>query len=158
MWANIKHLLDAVIPVAEASSVRLALHPEDPPVLQPLGGVGHVTSTLDQYEKIFELTGKLSQSELANISSFAKTFSDNMFIKDGNRGEHREIPEAKFFGEDAETAGAALWRATRALARPGRPTLARSTPGTAGGWAPAPAAPDGDHPTGDHPSLPNEAE
>ena len=62
MWANIKHLLDAVIPVAEASSVRLALHPEDPPVLQPLGGVGHVTSTLDQYEKIFSITGADSPS------------------------------------------------------------------------------------------------
>eukprot|EP01045_Picozoa_sp_COSAG04_P000303 COSAG04_NODE_6_length_47123_cov_87.347482_26_plen_106_part_00 len=62
MWSNIKHLLDAVIPVAEASSVRLALHPEDPPVLQPLGGVGHVTSTLDQYEKIFSITGADSSS------------------------------------------------------------------------------------------------
>jgi D-mannonate dehydratase len=25
--------------------------------VEPLGGVAHVTSTLDQYEKIFELTG-----------------------------------------------------------------------------------------------------
>ena len=46
MWTNLEVLLRTVIPVAEASGVRLALHPEDPPVLEPLGGVAHVTSTL----------------------------------------------------------------------------------------------------------------
>ena len=31
MWSNISYFLKAVIPVAEESSVRLALHPNDPP-------------------------------------------------------------------------------------------------------------------------------
>src|SRR5947209_9890940 len=31
MWANITDFLKAVIPVAEQSGVRLALHPNDPP-------------------------------------------------------------------------------------------------------------------------------
>jgi mannonate dehydratase len=31
-WANLKYFLDAVVPVAEQSHVRLALHPNDPPV------------------------------------------------------------------------------------------------------------------------------
>ena len=62
MWANMKRLLSAVIPVAERAGVRLALHPEDPPVLEPLGGVAHITSTLDQYERVFELTGRPSRS------------------------------------------------------------------------------------------------
>jgi mannonate dehydratase len=31
MWSNITYFLKAVIPVAEASGVRLALHPNDPP-------------------------------------------------------------------------------------------------------------------------------
>lgn len=62
MWANMKLLLSTVIPVAETAGVRLALHPEDPPVLDPLGGVAHITSTLDQYERIFKLTGHASRS------------------------------------------------------------------------------------------------
>jgi mannonate dehydratase len=32
MWANVTYFLKAVIPVAEQSGVRLALHPNDPPV------------------------------------------------------------------------------------------------------------------------------
>ena len=32
MWANISYFLKAVVPVAEESGVRLALHPNDPPV------------------------------------------------------------------------------------------------------------------------------
>lgn len=31
LWANIKYVLDAVVPVAEANGVRLAAHPNDPP-------------------------------------------------------------------------------------------------------------------------------
>jgi mannonate dehydratase len=38
MWANYQYFLDAVLPVAEQEGVRLALHPDDPPVDRPLGG------------------------------------------------------------------------------------------------------------------------
>jgi mannonate dehydratase len=42
MWANYQYFLDAVLPVAEASGVRLALHPDDPPVDEPLGGAARI--------------------------------------------------------------------------------------------------------------------
>jgi len=32
LWDNLKRFLDAVLPVAEASGVRLAIHPDDPPL------------------------------------------------------------------------------------------------------------------------------
>lgn len=41
MWANYAWFLDAVLPVAEAEGVRLALHPDDPPVPM-LGGVARL--------------------------------------------------------------------------------------------------------------------
>jgi mannonate dehydratase len=31
LWENLTHFLEAVVPVAEASKVRLAVHPDDPP-------------------------------------------------------------------------------------------------------------------------------
>lgn len=42
MWANHQYFLDAVLPVAEEVGVRLALHPDDPPVDQPLGGAARI--------------------------------------------------------------------------------------------------------------------
>jgi mannonate dehydratase len=42
MRDNHRYFLDAVLPVAEQAGVRLALHPDDPPVDVPLGGAGHV--------------------------------------------------------------------------------------------------------------------
>jgi mannonate dehydratase len=42
MWANHQYFLDAVLPVAEEAGVRLALHPDDPPVDEPLGGAARI--------------------------------------------------------------------------------------------------------------------
>jgi mannonate dehydratase len=53
MWEHMEHFLQAVIPVAEECGVRMALHPDDPPIPEPLGGVAQIVSTLDQYRRIF---------------------------------------------------------------------------------------------------------
>jgi mannonate dehydratase len=42
MWDNHRYFLDAVLPVAEQAGVRLALHPDDPPVDEPLGGAARI--------------------------------------------------------------------------------------------------------------------
>ena len=40
MWSNYEYFIKAVLPVAEEEGLRLALHPDDPPVPM-LGGVAH---------------------------------------------------------------------------------------------------------------------
>jgi len=55
MWENISYFLERVIPVAEACGVRMALHPDDPPIPEPLGGAARIVSSLDQYHRIFDL-------------------------------------------------------------------------------------------------------
>jgi mannonate dehydratase len=45
MWDNYQYFLDAVLPVAEESGVRLALHPDDPPVDVPLGGAARIITS-----------------------------------------------------------------------------------------------------------------
>lgn len=47
MWDNHQYFLDAVLPVAEQEGVRLALHPDDPPVDIPLGGVTRIFTSPD---------------------------------------------------------------------------------------------------------------
>lgn len=53
MWARMERFLHAVIPVAEKAGVRMALHPDDPPVPEPLGGVAQICSTPEQFRRIF---------------------------------------------------------------------------------------------------------
>ena len=46
MWANYRYFMEAIVPVAEDSNVRLALHPDDPPVPR-LGGVARLFRSVD---------------------------------------------------------------------------------------------------------------
>lgn len=50
LWDNFLHFMAAVLPVAEESGVRLALHPDDPPVPM-LGGVARIFSTVDDFKR-----------------------------------------------------------------------------------------------------------
>src|SRR5690606_36145624 len=40
--ANLAYFLERVIPVAEKAGVRMALHPDDPPLPEPLGGAARI--------------------------------------------------------------------------------------------------------------------
>ena len=54
MWANITYFLKAVVPVAEESGVRLALHPNDPPA--PISrGSGQIMSTLAGWKRLLDI-------------------------------------------------------------------------------------------------------
>ena len=54
MWANITYFLKAVIPVADESGVRLALHPNDPPA--PLSrGSGQIMGSLAGWKKLIDI-------------------------------------------------------------------------------------------------------
>ena len=54
MWANYEYFLKAVLPVAEQSGVRLALHPDDPPV-ESLGGVARIMNSFEGFKKAMEI-------------------------------------------------------------------------------------------------------
>ena len=50
MWANYEHFIKAVIPVTEEAGVRLALHPDDPPV-PSLGGVARIFNSFEGFKR-----------------------------------------------------------------------------------------------------------
>tara|TARA_Y100000588_G_scaffold362867_1_gene424992 strand:+ start:3096 stop:4076 length:981 start_codon:yes stop_codon:yes gene_type:complete len=54
MWERMEGFLKAVIPAAESAGVTMALHPDDPPVPEALGGVWQICSTTDQFRRIFD--------------------------------------------------------------------------------------------------------
>lgn len=56
MWANYRYFLDAVLPVAEEEGLRLALHPDDPPVPM-LGGVARLFYKPENFRKAYDMAG-----------------------------------------------------------------------------------------------------
>ena len=52
---NLRTFVERIVPVAEESGVLLTAHPDDPPVPEPLGGAARVLSTLQDFERLFEL-------------------------------------------------------------------------------------------------------
>jgi len=54
MWSNIEYFLKAVIPVAAESNVKMALHPDDPP-LSPLRGIARIVTSAVNYRRILDI-------------------------------------------------------------------------------------------------------
>ena len=54
MWDNMVAFMRAAVPAAEKAGVNLALHPDDPPIPEPLGGVAQICSTVEQFRRIFD--------------------------------------------------------------------------------------------------------
>nr|WP_256397897.1 mannonate dehydratase [Halohasta litorea] len=54
LWENLEYFLEEVVPVAEEAGVKMALHPDDPP-LSPVRGVPRLVTSVDQYERILSL-------------------------------------------------------------------------------------------------------
>jgi mannonate dehydratase len=55
LWENLAYFLQRVVPVAEAAGVRIALHPDDPPVPEPLGGAARIVVSVENYLRIFDM-------------------------------------------------------------------------------------------------------
>lgn len=56
MWDNFKYFLDRVLPVCEEANVKIALHPNDPPV-DCLVGISNLITSAEDYKHAFELAG-----------------------------------------------------------------------------------------------------
>jgi mannonate dehydratase len=56
IWANYTYFMKAVLPVAEEANVKLALHPDDPP-LAKMNGVAKVLVHYDGYKRAEQIAG-----------------------------------------------------------------------------------------------------
>jgi mannonate dehydratase len=54
LWGNLRWFLERVVPVAEEAGVRLAMHPDDPP-LSPIRGIGRIMRSVDAFQRLVEL-------------------------------------------------------------------------------------------------------
>ena len=54
MWKNMDYFLKAVVPEAEKNGIKLALHPDDPPIPK-IRGIARIMRTADAFKKLIEL-------------------------------------------------------------------------------------------------------
>ena len=54
LWENLQYFLERAVPVAEAANVRLAMHPDDPP-LSPIRGLGRIMRSVENYQRLLDL-------------------------------------------------------------------------------------------------------
>jgi mannonate dehydratase len=54
LWENLRYFLERVIPVAEAANVKLAMHPDDPP-LSPIRGLGRIMRSVENFQRLIDL-------------------------------------------------------------------------------------------------------
>jgi len=90
MWDNWKYFIQKVIPVAEESNVRLAVHPDDPPV-PSLKGIARNFSSFEGFKRVIETV----DSEYNGVSFCVGCWSEMGEERRGNR----DIPECiRYFG------------------------------------------------------------
>ncbi|MBR9997618.1 MAG: mannonate dehydratase [Cyclobacteriaceae bacterium] len=54
MWQNMEYFLKAVIPEAEKLEIRLALHPDDPPI-PSIRGISRIMISVDAFKRLIDL-------------------------------------------------------------------------------------------------------
>ena len=54
MWDNFDYFLRRVLPVAEAAGVKLALHPDDPP-MSPVRGLARIMRDMDAFRRVLDM-------------------------------------------------------------------------------------------------------
>ena len=54
MWKNLEYFLHAVIPEAERYGVKLALHPDDPPV-DHMRGISRIMTSVDAFKRLLDI-------------------------------------------------------------------------------------------------------
>ena len=54
LWENLAYFLKIVVPVAEQANVKLAMHPDDPP-LSPIRGLGRIMRSIENYQRLLDL-------------------------------------------------------------------------------------------------------
>jgi len=54
LWDNFAYFLERVVPVAERARVKLALHPDDPPI-SPIRGIARIITSVDALKRAIEL-------------------------------------------------------------------------------------------------------
>jgi mannonate dehydratase len=75
MWGNLERFITAVVPAAEAAGVRLAMHPDDPP-LSPLCGLERIMGSTESFDRLLAISPSPANAITFCIGCFAEMGAD----------------------------------------------------------------------------------
>ncbi len=75
LWDALRYFLDAVVPVAEEAGVKLALHPDDPPI-SPIRGIGRILTSPENMRRAIDLRPSPNNGITLCQGSFATMNAD----------------------------------------------------------------------------------
>ena len=75
MWDHLERFLAAVIPAAEAAGVRLAMHPDDPP-LSPLCGLERIMDRVASFDRLVAISSSEANAVTFCVGCFAEMGAD----------------------------------------------------------------------------------
>ena len=55
LWEHLGYFLERVVPVAEEADVRLAIHPDDPPITEEIHGTARIMTSPEAYERLLDI-------------------------------------------------------------------------------------------------------
>ena len=74
---NFTEFIREIIPIAEENNIKMALHPDDPPI--PLLGLPRIVSTKEDYQYIFDKYDSLHNGMTFCSGSLASNFDNNVY-------------------------------------------------------------------------------
>jgi mannonate dehydratase len=89
IWANYTYFVKAVLPVAEEAGVKLALHPDDPPIAK-MNGVAKLFTHYDGYRRAEQIAG--------NSPNWGLTFCVGTWSEGGDRMGKNVFETIRDFG------------------------------------------------------------
>ena len=76
LWESASWFFKRVVPAAEEAGVRIALHPDDPPIPDPLGGAARIVTSMENYDRIYNLAPSPANAMLFCQGCFAEMGED----------------------------------------------------------------------------------
>lgn len=78
LWSNYRYFLEAVLPAAEKAGVKLALHPDDPPVDRLLG-YPRIFNSAAAFRRMLELAGGSPSAGITFCAATFRTMGEEVF-------------------------------------------------------------------------------
>lgn len=85
LWDNLEYFLRRVLPVAESAGVKLAMHPDDPP-LSPICGLNRIMSSVEAFDRLIGLSKSPANGMALCCGCFLEMGADLVAMTERFRG------------------------------------------------------------------------